>query len=137
MSEAASCPRCGLVFALWKAEDSVPLATLDETGKALWQKLEDNWSDSALHEQLLKHCLQTNTLAAVGRLYRERLDENPKDAIAAHIQSQILAKVAVHLSIHKSQPREAFTRTRWFWFVILAAMALGILGGLLWRRLRF
>ncbi len=135
-SEAESCPRCGLVFALWQQDGAVPVADLDEKGKELWQKLASNWSDASLHEELLKHCLQTNGLAAVGRLYRERLDDNPKDEIAARMQSQVLAKATLHLSIQKTQPRQAVTRTSWFWIVILAAMALGIFGGLFWRRLR-
>jgi hypothetical protein len=135
-SEAESCPRCGLVFALWKAEDGLALASLDETGQALWQKLASNWSDPASHEELLKHCLLSNTLAAAGRLYRDRLDQDPKDTIAAQMQSQVLAKATLHLSITKTQPRPAFTRSTWFWIVILVALALGIFGGLFWRRIR-
>jgi hypothetical protein len=136
LPEAESCPRCGLVFALWRAESDVPAVALDSRGTELWQKIADNWSDAALHEEFLKHCLQAGTLAAAGRLYRERLDQDPKDAIAAQMQSQVLAKAALNLSVAKSQPREPVTRTRWFWFVVLVAMALGIAGGLFWRRLR-
>jgi hypothetical protein len=131
-----ACPRCGLVFALWNPVEGATLVCLDDAGEALWRKAQDNWSDSAGHEEFLKHCLQTNTLAAAGRLYRERLDENPKDVLAAQMQSQVLAKAALGLSIHKSQPRTAVTRSRWFWVVVLAAMALGITGGLFWRRFR-
>ena len=134
--EATSCPRCGLVFALWKVESSPPLVPLDSRGDQMWKEVQGNWSDSARHEEFLKHCLQTGTLAAAGRLYRERLDENPKDAVAAHMQAQILSKATLTLSLNKSQPREAVTRSRWFWVVVLAAMALGIAGGLFWRRFR-
>lgn len=133
---ATSCPRCGLVFALWKEESSNPLVPLDSRGNQLWQEVQDRWNASALHEEFLTHCLQTGTLAAAGRRYRERLDENPKDAVAAQMQAQILAKATLTLSISKSQPREAVTRSRWFWAVILTAMALGIAGGLFWRRFR-
>jgi len=135
--EAAACPRCGLVFALWK-EDSVvrPAANLDAAGEALWQLTQQDWGNALRHEEFLKHCLQTDTLAAAGRLYRDRLDENPNDALAAQMQSQILAKASLGLSIHKTQPRQPITRSRWFWFVILTAMALGIAGGLFWRRMR-
>ncbi len=131
-----SCLRCGLVFALWRAEPGAAPVRLDSQGVELWQKVETNWSDAALHEDFLKHCLQTNTLAAAGRLYRERLDENPKDAVAAHMQSQVLAKAALGLSISKMQPREPVTRNWWFWVMVLTAMALGIAGGLFWRRFR-
>jgi len=109
---------------------------MDSRAGELWQAVQGQWSDLARHEELLKHCLQTGTLAAAGRLYRERLDEDPKDAVAAQMQAQILAKATLTLSINKSQPRQAVTRTRWFWAVILVAMALGIAGGLFWRRFR-
>ncbi len=112
------------------------MTPLDSRGSELWQALQAHWSDSARHEELLKHCLQTGTLAAAGRLYRERLDEDPRDAVAAQMQAQILAKAALPLSINKSQPPEIMTRSRWFWAVVLVAMALGIAGGLFWRRLR-
>jgi len=134
--ETASCPRCGLVFALWSAESGAPAAPLDENGTGMWAKIEASWSDAALHEEFLRHCLLTNTLATAGRLYRERLDQYPKDALAAHMQAQILSKATLNLSIHKSQPREAVTRNKWFWAVVLTAMALGIAAGLFWRRLR-
>lgn len=132
---ARACARCGLVFALWKPDDSAAPARLDEAGEALWRQLSGDWSDSARHEEFLKHCLQVGTLAAAGRLYRERLDQNPKDALAAQMQSQVLAKATLGLSLAKSQSRPAVTRSRWFWVVVLTAMALGIAGGLFWRRL--
>ena len=132
----ASCPRCGLVFALWKEESGTPLVPLDSRGSQLWQEVQGHWNEAVLHEEFLKHCLQIGSLAAAGRMYRERLDKNPKDAVAAQMQAQILAKATLTLSINKSQPREAMTRTRWFWAIILLAMALGIAGGLFWRRFR-
>jgi hypothetical protein len=136
LPEAKSCPRCGLVFELWQAESSIPLASLDDIGAALWRKLEASWSDTALHEELLKHCLQTGSLAAAGRLYRDRLDQDPKDSIAAHMQGQVLAKAAVMLSVQRTQPRSSLVRNRWFWVIVLVAMALGIAAGLFWRRMR-
>jgi hypothetical protein len=131
-----SCPRCGLTFALWQAEAGSPVVALDAQGEEMWAKVQGSWTDSALHEDFLRHCLQAGTLAAAGRLYRDRLDDNPKDAVAAHMQSQVLAKAALGLTINKSQPREPVTRNRWFWVVVLTAMALGIAGGLLWRYIR-
>jgi len=134
--EAEACSRCGLIFAFWKEPDTPALVPLDARGTELWQKAQEHWSDSARHEEFLKYCLQVNTLAAAGRLYRERLDENPRDAMAAQMQSQVLAKAALSLSLHKSQPRQPMTRTRLFWAILLVAMALGIAGGLFWRQLR-
>lgn len=134
--DTEACARCGLVWSLWQPDTTAPLVPLDSEGDELWRRIGANWSDASLHEEFLKHCLLTNTLAAAGRLYRERLDENPRDAVAAQMQGQVLAKAALGLSINKSQPREAVTRSRWFWVVVLTAMALGIALGLFWRRFR-
>lgn len=131
-----SCARCGLTFALWKPEASPASSKMDARGEELWTRIQASWSDSAIHEDFLKHCLQAGTLAAAGRLYRQRLDDHPEDAIAAQMQGQVLAKAALGLSISKTQPREPVTRNRWFWVVVLTAMALGIAGGLLWRYIR-
>jgi hypothetical protein len=134
--EAESCPRCGLVFALWSEESAPRIEPLDERGNEMWSGLLAEWSATANHEEFLKHCLQTSALAAAGRLYRQKLDDDPKDPIAAQMQAQILTKAALTLSLNKSQPRETLTRTRWFWAIVLFAMTLGIAGGLFWRRLR-
>jgi hypothetical protein len=135
-TDSTACPRCGLVFALW-SPDSVPSSTvLDQRGISLWEGIQANWGDSARHEEFLRHCLQTDKLAAAGRLYRERLDATPNDVIAAQMQKEILSKATLGLSLHKTPPREPITRTKWFWTVVLTAMALGIAGGLFWRRFR-
>jgi hypothetical protein len=135
-AEAESCARCGLVFALWQPETGAAPVSLDGNGEALWRAIQDNWSDSSRHEEFLKHCLQTGTLAAAGRLYREHLDENPKDAIAAQMQGQVLAKAALGLAINKTQVHQPVTRSGWFWVVVLTAMAIGIAAGLFFRKLR-
>jgi hypothetical protein len=124
-----------LVFALWRADGGAAFVQLDAAGQKLWTRAREDWNNAARHEDLLKHCLQTGTLAAAGRLYRERLDEDPKDLLAAQMQSQVLAKATLGLAIHKTQPRTAVTRHRWFWVIVLAAMAVGIGAGLMWRRL--
>jgi hypothetical protein len=134
--DAEACARCGLVFSLWKLESGVAPASLDDRGAELWKSVQEHWSDAVRHEEFLKYCLQTDTLAAAGRLYRERLDENPRDAIAAQMQGQILAKATLSLEINTSHAPVAVTRSRWFWVVVLTAMALGIAGGLFWRRFR-
>jgi hypothetical protein len=131
-----SCPRCGLVFALWKPDESLQIASLDGAGEEIWQDLQEHWDDSGKHQAFLKHCLQTGTLAAAGRRYRDRLDANPRDAMAAQMQGQILSKAALGLEICKTTPRQAVTRSKWFWVMVLTAMALGIAGGLFWRQLR-
>jgi hypothetical protein len=134
--DAMACVRCGLVFALWKPDNAQASIALDERGASLWRDIQEHWSEAARHEEFLKHCLQSGTLSAAGRLYRERLDENPNDAVANRMQKEILAKATLGLTINATPRRETITRTKWFWTVVLTAMALGIAGGLFWRRLR-
>lgn len=134
--DATACARCGLVFALWNPDNAQASVALDERGASLWRDIQEHWSEAARHEEFLKHCLQSGTLSAAGRLYRERLDENPNDAVANRMQKEILAKATLGLTINATPRRETITRTKWFWTVVLTAMALGIVGGLFWRRLR-
>lgn len=134
--DQAACPRCGLVFDAWNAENASPLPTLDEQGQGLWQAARADWNNTALHEAFIRYCLQTNLLGPAGRLYREYLDQNPRDAVAAAMQKQVLSKATLSLEIQRSPIREPVTRNRWFWVILLSAMALGILVGLLWRNIR-
>jgi rubredoxin len=136
LAETESCPRCGLVFSRWNPEGQQVATRLDGHAETLWTQIQSNWSDSGRHEEFLKYCLQADLLPAAGRLYRDRLDENPKDALAAQMQNQVLAKAALSLTLNKSQAPAPMTRSRWFWLVLLLAMALGIAGGLFWRHLR-
>ena len=134
--DTAACPRCGLLFALWQSGEVTEVAGLDQAGEALWDRVEEDFADSARHEALLKHCVRTGLLAAAGRRYRNRLDRNPKDALAAEMQAQVLARATLGLSLARRTPKTALTRSRGFWTMVSAALALGIAAGLYWRRLR-
>jgi len=134
-AEAEACARCGLVFSLWKADQGAPGSRLDQAGEELLANVRANWGDALAHEAFLKHCMLSGALAVAGRLYRERLDQDPKDVLAAQMQNQVLAKATLGLAISQTQPRAAVTRSRLFWIVVLTAMALGIAAGLLWGRL--
>ena len=135
-ADRAACPRCGLIFEAWNAEHVGPLPALDEQGQALWEAARKDWENTALHEAFIRYCLQTNLLGPAGRLYRECLDQNPRDAVAVTMQKQVLAKAALSLEIQRSPLPQPVTRNRWFWLVVLSAMALGILFGLFWRFVR-
>ena len=135
-TDLSACPRCGLVFELWQEAMVPPLPMLDQDGEALWQAARANWDNTAAHEAFIKYCLQVDLLGPAGRLYRERLDQNPKDAVAAAMQKQILSKAALTLDLHKSPMVVPVTRSKWFWLIVLSAMAMGILFGLFYRRFR-
>jgi hypothetical protein len=76
--------------------------------------------------------LQANLLPAAGRCYRDRLDRLPGDAMATKMQAEILAKATLGLLVQKRQPAEPVTRSKWFWVIILAAMALAIAAAFVW-----
>jgi hypothetical protein len=124
------------VFELWKETEAAPLPQLDPAGETLWHAVKADWENPAAHEAFIRHCLQVDRLGPAGRLYRERLDENPKDAVAAAMQKQVLSKAALTLELHKSPMVAPVTRSKWFWLIVLTAMAMGILFGLFYRRFR-
>lgn len=133
--DSDSCPRCGLVFALWNPESAPAPAVLDSEGEALWRKVEEQWDDGARHDGFVKHCLQHNQLSAAGRLYRARLDTFPGDTIATKMQAEIVAKASLTMAMAQQNraPSEPFTRSKWFWTIVLTAMALAIGAAFLWR----
>lgn len=130
-----SCPRCGLVFALWNPDAAPAPAVLDSEGEALWRTIEEEWGDTARHDVFVKHCLQHNLLSAAGRLYRARLDKSPGDAIATKMQAEIVAKASLTMAMAQQNraPSEPLTRSKWFWTIVLTAMALAIGAAFLWR----
>jgi hypothetical protein len=131
-SDAEACPRCGLRFALWDPSLADPRTQLTPAGLELWRKVEANWQEGNRHEEFAKYCLQSNLLPAAGRCYRDRMDRFPSDAIARKMQAEILAKATLGLMVQKRQPAGPVTRSRWFWFIVLAAMALAIAAALVW-----
>jgi len=128
-----ACPRCGLRFALWRPGLADPRTQLNPRGQELWQEVEANWQDTSRHEEFAKYCLQANLLPAAGRCYRDRLDRSPGDAVAAKMQAAILAKASLGLVVQQQrQAAQPITRSKWFWVIILAAMALAIAGAFIW-----
>jgi len=130
---ASSCPRCGLRFALWRPSLADPRGQMTPAAQELWQCVEANWQDTGRHEEFAKYCLQANLLPAAGRCYRDRLDRFPGDAIASKMQAEILAKATLGMMVQKRQATAApFTRSKWFWVIILVAMAAAIAAAFIW-----
>ena len=121
-AQGDSCPHCGLTFDLWKEEDAAAsaLIELDEIGVGLWVDLERDWENPALHDKFVEHCLAQTRLPAAGRRYRERLDKNPSDPVAAKMQNRIIAMATQFLGAHNPVP-EPITRSRGFWVVVAVA----------------
>jgi hypothetical protein len=132
--QAGSCPRCGLVFARWKPEETATIPVLDEATQRLWTELEQQWGVQEKHDAFIKRCSQTGQLASAGRLYRDWLDRHPEDTVAPGMQARIIAMAAAALAPLKSTALPLpVNRSRFFWWVILAAVFAGILGSLLYR----
>ena len=134
-AEAEACPRCGLVFALWSAEKAADAVALDAEGARLWSLAIARWSEDAAHDAFVKHCSQQGLLGAAGRAYRARLDGDASDAVAARMQKRIIAMATAVLQPTRSAPIPV-TRSRMFAWIVVAGLAAGVLGGLLWHRLR-
>jgi hypothetical protein len=94
--------------------------------------VEARWQDESRHEEFAKYCLQSNLLPAAGRCYRDRLDRFPGDAMASKMQAEILTKATLGLMVQKRQAVEPITRSKWFWVIVLAAMALAIAAAFIW-----
>ena len=129
----AACPRCGLRFSLWRAEQAEVCNKLDARAQALWQAVQADWKTESRHEEFTKHCLQANLLPAAGRCYRDRLDAAPGDAIATKMQAEILSKATLGLMVQQQKrPAEPLTRSKWFWVIVVTSMALAIVGAFIW-----
>ena len=128
----SACPRCGLRFALWRPSLADPRVQLNPAGQVHWQQVEANWQDLRRHEEFAKYCLQANLLPAAGRCYRDRLDRFPGDAIATKMQKEILAKSTLGLMVQKRQLAAPVTRSKWFWVIVVAAMAAAIAAAFIW-----
>jgi hypothetical protein len=129
----ASCPRCGLTFALWTPVQEAAVARLDEGAEALWSAAVADWQDPGKHDAFLKHCSLTGSLAAAGRRYRQRLDQQPGDGVATRMQERVLAMATAAL-VRPSVAPAPVTRQTWFWAVLLVCGVVGTAVALLVRR---
>jgi hypothetical protein len=129
----AACPRCGLTFALWTAEQEAGVVRLDAEAEALWSAASADWHDAARHDAFLKHCSLAGALAPAGRRYRERLDAQPSDAVAARMQERILTMATASL-LHPAAAPTPVTRQGWFWLVLVIFAVAGLGAALLLKR---
>jgi hypothetical protein len=107
---------------------------LDAEGLRLWDALVGNWADDAGHDAFLKHCATAGCLAAAGRQYRKRLDAYPQDATAARMQARIVGMVAATMAPTRAAGLPV-SRSRWFWWVVMACGVGGAAAGMFLHRL--
>ena len=129
-----ACARCGLIFALWNPEAAPKPVALDEAAEALWVTATTSWQSSEAHDAFLKHCSVAGMLPAAGRRYRERLDEQPTDEIAQQMQRRLLQMATALMGAPAQKPPDPFTRSGSFWMIVIAALSLGIIAALVFRK---
>jgi hypothetical protein len=123
-----SCFRCGLTFALWTAEEAVDAARLDDRGEVLWAEVVAGWETVERHDVFLKHCSLAGLLGPAGRRYRQRLDDDPADAMAARMQERVMAMATAAFIRPQAAVPRAVTRNMWFWAVVILFGLGGIAG---------
>jgi hypothetical protein len=114
-----ACKRCGLTFALWSPAQAREVIGLDEGGENLWSDVLADWSTVEKHDAFLKHCSLGGLLPLAGRRYRERLDDDPRDTMAARMQERVMAMATATFIRPAPVVAKAVTRTLWFWVVVM------------------
>jgi hypothetical protein len=121
--DASSCPSCGLVFGKALSSDVRPSATL----AAAFVVLAAHWDDAQAHARFLHLAAEGSELAAAGRLYRIRLAEAPRDAVArAGLEATVkMASAPVSVAAIKSAPAVGGTPGRRKKLLLMAITFLG------------
>jgi len=134
-AEAQSCPACGLHFSNSVLDGALlPSAALE----AAWTELASHWGEAAEHTRFVRMASAAGELAAAGRLYRIRLAQAPKDALArTSLEAAIkLASAPVSVEALKTLPDAVAAKRRVVAAVGATAVLLGLLAVSLFRLLR-
>jgi hypothetical protein len=105
--------------------------------EAAWADLRARWSDDAAHRALLDRFSDLDGLAAVGGRYREALDAQPGDPVAARWRDEVLKRAtALALSqLPRTAPSHALSpRAR---KALLLAVLVASVGACAWVFLRW
>ena len=128
----AACARCGLIFARWSKTEAPRDTGLGPEGEALWTDLQQRWGEQEQHDAFVKHCAKLGKLSAAGRCYREKIDADPKDALAMRMQTRIVGMATAAL-IPMRAANVPQSRGRWFLWVVAIGAIGGILAGLFFQ----
>lgn len=96
-----SCPKCGLVFA--KFDQSKLDAVVPDDIRALWEHVEQDWSDEARHALFLERAIAAGHGGYAAGCYRRKGDD-PK---AAEQLARITSRLEQLLSATAEPPEEA------------------------------
>lgn len=105
--EREDCPRCGLVFELFRPE----LFELPEPLERMWKDLLLNWEDIQAHELFLTACTAGAHLPEAVRRYRLRAEERPGDMVAERFKeegvSRLMAMAALPEPVPLAEPERS------------------------------
>jgi len=87
-----ACARCGLLarrFAAYAAALAAEEAAEPPELSRAWSACRERWSEPALHDAALDAATKLERLPALARRYREALDRDPADEVAARRLAQL------------------------------------------------
>ncbi len=88
-----ACRKCGLVYAKWKGEASIPAIGDAREAASLWARCEEVWSDEARHDAFVDFCRRAGVLAYAAARYRQKGDTDRLAKIRAVAEQTLLAAV--------------------------------------------
>lgn len=91
---------------------------------ALWESVEQRWSEPAVHEAFLQGCIEENDLAFAARMYREQKEgaASHRHELAEAQLTKITGMAFAHMAAHRTPPKESKRAV-----TILAALVSGAL----------
>ncbi|MFO7785520.1 MAG: hypothetical protein ACQET7_15430 [Thermodesulfobacteriota bacterium] len=91
-----SCPKCGLVFALWeKGIARIPGMTADDDyedprASVLWRRVQEDPEDEANHEAFLTYCSESLRLDLAAARYQALLFQHPESSLGKTFRERII-----------------------------------------------
>lgn len=120
--EDRACPRCGLMYALWKPPEK-PFARFAELGER-WEAIRMQPASGPEHDRFLEACFKAGALADAARVYKELAPLDPQGASARLRQVELLSQM--HFTPDRPSPRWG-KWVLWVFMVLLLAAALYLL----------
>ncbi len=129
-----SCPKCGLVFAVWEGGAArVPggfrrAGDEDPRAESLWREVEARPEDETRHEAFLAYCREARCLDLAAYRYQAFLLQNPGSRTGLLFRDRILLLAQFNSKTTlppKDRPPHA-SRLKWVLGLGLAALLLGL-----------
>jgi hypothetical protein len=103
-----SCAACGLVYALFDANEQ----RVSEPLGAAWLSVLERWDDRDAHDRLLSLAVGQGELASAGRLYRIRLAQAPDDVYAQRGRDEVVRLATASQAAFKPTPAAGTSRAQ-------------------------